>query len=124
MDNEIKKDNSRLVFAAVLIFVGIIWLLRKVGLHIDLSWIHLENIFYPIRHLFRNFGHFIFSWPMILIVIGLLLLAGKRSVGIVFIVIGGIFILPRLFFIPGLSISLLLPLFLIGIGIAMVARKI
>ncbi len=124
MKNELKKDNSTMVFAVVLIVVGGIWLLRKAGIFFNFPHIHLGDIFYPFRQIFSHFGGFIFSWPMILILVGLLLLAGKRSFGIVLIVIGGIFILPRLFVVPGLSLSLLFPVFLIGAGVALIARKI
>lgn len=113
-----------MVLATVLIVVGIIWLLRKVGFWYHFPLVHWGDILHPFRHAFQPFGNFIFSWPVVLILVGLLLLAGKRSFGIVLIVIGGIFILPRMFVIPGLSLSLFVPLFLIGIGVALVARKI
>ncbi len=124
MSNEQHKINSRTVFAFVLIGVGVFWVLRQLGVYYEFPQFILENVFYPIRQIFYRFSHFIFSWPMILIIIGGVLLAGKRSIGLVFIIVGGIFILPKLFFIPGITISLLLPVLLIGIGVAMVARKI
>lgn len=124
MNEKPQKDNTRLILAFVLIGIGGLWLLRKIGFYIELPHIHLQNIFYPIKHIFGGLSHFIFSWQMILIIIGLILMAGKRSVGLVLIVVGGIFILPKLFFFPGLTISMLLPIFLIGIGVAMVARLI
>ena len=57
-------------------------------------------------------------------IVGIILLAGKRSGGIVLLIIGAVFLLPKLFFIHGITITLLLPLILIGIGVAMVARLI
>lgn len=124
MDNKPQKDNSRIVLAFVLIGIGVLWILRKLGFYFNFPDIHWHNIFYPFRHLFYGWGHFIFSWQMILIIVGLVLLAGKRSVGLIFIVIGGIFILPKLFFISGFTISLFLPVLLIGIGLVLIARKI
>ncbi len=124
MKNEPHKNNSRIIFAFVLIGVGIFWTLRQLGIYYEFPQFILENIFYPMRQIFYRISHFIFSWPMILIIIGVLLLAGKRSVGLVFIIVGGIFIIPKLFYLPGITISLLLPVLLIGIGVAMVARKI
>jgi hypothetical protein len=59
---------------------------------------------------------------MILLIIGLILLAGKRSSGIVLIIVGGIFLIPKIFYLPGLTISFLLPVLLIGFGVALVAR--
>lgn len=124
METKPHKDNSRVVLAFVLIGIGIIWILRKLGFYVNFPNIHWENIFYPLRQFFHGWGHFLFSWQMILIIIGLVLLAGKRSAGIVLIIVGGIFILPKLFYFPGLTISLLLPVLLIGIGVAIVAKRI
>ena len=124
MSKEQNKNNSRTIFAFVLIGVGIFLTLRQLGVYYEFPQFILENIFYPLRQVFYRVSHFVFSWPMILIIIGGVLLAGKRSVGLVFIIVGGIFILPKLFFVPGITISLLLPVLLIGIGVAMVARKI
>ena len=122
-NNKPQKDNSRIVLAFVLIGIGVIWILRKLGFYIDLN-VNWNNVFYPMRQFFHGWGHFLFSWQMILIIIGLVLLAGKRSLGIVFIVIGGVFILPRLVHFSGLTASLLLPVILIGIGLSMVIKRV
>ena len=124
MSSESNKNNSRIILAFVLIGIGVFWTLRQLGVYYEFPQFILENIFYPMRQFFYRISHFIFSWPMILIIIGGVLLAGKRSIGLVFIIVGGIFILPKLFFVPGITISLLFPVLLIGIGVAMVARKI
>ena len=124
MENRPQKDNSRVVLAFVLIGIGVLWILKKLGFYINLPDINWHVVFYPIRQFLHGWGHFIFSWQMILIIVGLVLLAGKRSLGIVFIVIGGIFILPKLFYFPGLTFSLIFPVLLIGIGLAMVVKRI
>lgn len=116
------SDHSKIVLAVVLIVVGIIWLLNRLGIHIHFPYIHIENLFYPIKYIFQHWGHFIFSWPMILIIIGLILLAGKRNTGLVLIIVGGIFLIPKIFYIPWLTGSLLFPIVLIGIGVALVVR--
>ncbi len=122
MEREQKENNSKVVLAVVLIVVGIVWLLKKVGIYFEFPRIFFENIFYPFRQVFHWLTHFIFSWPMILIIIGIILMAGRRSAGLVLIVVGGIFLLPKIFFLPGLTISFLLPVLLIGFGVALVAR--
>lgn len=124
MRNEPQKENSKVVLAFVLIAIGIIWVLRELGIYFELPTIHWENIFYPFGNILHGLGHVIFSWPMILIVIGLVLMAGKRSSGIVLIIIGGVFLLPRLFLFHGFTLSIFIPLLLIGIGVALVARLI
>lgn len=124
MENEQQKDNSKVILALILIVIGIFWALKMIGVHFEIPRLVWQNVFYPVRHMFHTIGHFIFSWPMILIVIGLLLMAGKRTIGLVLVIVGGIFIIPKLFFFPGLSLSFALPVLLIGIGVAMVARFI
>jgi hypothetical protein len=125
MNNEPQqKDNSRVVLAFVLIGIGIIWTLRRLGIYIDFPDLNLGNIFFPLRKFFHVLMRVIFSWPMVLIIIGLVLMAGKRKAGIVFLIVGGVFLLPRIFLFHGLTVSLLLPVLLIGIGVAMVARLI
>ncbi len=116
-----QKENSRVVLAFILIGIGVVWILRRLGIYFD---IHLGDLFFPFRQLFHGIGHVIFSWPMILIIIGLVLMSGKRKSGIVLIIIGGVFLLPRIFQFHGLAVSLFLPLLLIGVGIALVARLI
>jgi hypothetical protein len=119
------RNNSRATLAVVLIVVGGLWLLRQLGIYVDFPYFDLDDFFRPFRNVLHNFWHFIFSWPMLLIIIGLIMLAGRRSYGgVVLIVIGGFFLLPKIFFMPGLSATLLLPIILIGIGVAIVVRII
>lgn len=125
MNNESQqKDNSRVILAFVLIGIGVLWILRKLGFYLDFPTIQWNTVFFPFHQLFHEFGHVIFSWPMIFIIIGLVLMASRRKSGIVFIVIGGLFLLPRIFIFHGITVSLLLPLLLVGIGVALVARLI
>lgn len=124
MNKEQHKDNSKVVLAFILIGVGIFWALRKLGIYMEFPHFVWENIFYPLKNVFHRISHFVFSWPMILILIGGVLLAGKRSVGLVLVIVGAIFIIPKIFFFPGLTIAFALPILLIGIGVAMVARII
>ncbi len=124
MERKPHNDNSRIVLALVLIGVGIFWSLRQLGVYFEFPHYVWDNVFYPMKNIFHRITHFVFSWPMIMIIIGVVLLAGKRSVGLVFLIVGAIFILPKLFFFPGLTIAFALPILLIGIGIAMVARII
>jgi len=122
MEQKQETENSRVIIALLLIGIGMFWMLRKLGIFFEFPYHILEHIFYPIKQIGQRIGHFIFSWPMILIIIGTILMAGKRSIGLILIIVGGIFIIPKMFFFPGLTISMAIPFLLIGIGIAMVAR--
>jgi hypothetical protein len=119
-----RNDNSRVLLAIILIAAGGLWLLRKIGFYIEFPSIHLHEIFFPVQNFFAGWGDFLFSWQMVFIVIGLLLLAGRRSAGIVLIVIGGVFLIPKIMFFTPMAISFLLPALLIGAGIVIVARHI
>ncbi|MCY1721503.1 hypothetical protein OU798_14200 [Prolixibacteraceae bacterium Z1-6] len=122
MEKVPQKENTRETVALVLIGIGLLWILKHLGAFHHFSFFHFENVLRPIRHVFHAAGNIFFSWPMILIVIGVVLLAGKRSGGMVLLVIGGIFLLPKLVIISGASIILFFPLVLIAIGIALVAK--
>ncbi len=124
MENKPENRNSRVVLAFVLIGIGSLWLLRKIGLYFEWPQFYLQNLFFPFKNVFHDLTQFIFSWQMILIIVGLILMAGKRSAGVVLIVIGGIFLLPKIFILPGLTFSMFFPVLLVGLGIALIFRKI
>lgn len=124
MENKPAKNNAREVIAWVLIGFGVFWILRKLGFYFEFPHYIIHDILYPIKNAFRGLFDFIFSWQIVLIIVGLVLMAGKRSGGIVLIIIGGIFLLPKIFFLPGLTLSFLFPVLLVGIGIAMIVKRI
>ena len=124
MEKVPQKDNSRIVLAIVLISIGTLWMLKRSGLYYDFPFFNLENLFYPFRQVFHRMGHFFISWQIILIIVGAILLAGKRSGGLILIIIGAVFILPKIFFFSGLTLTLLVPMVLIGVGVAIVAKLI
>ncbi|SHF03076.1 hypothetical protein SAMN05444274_103299 [Mariniphaga anaerophila] len=124
MENEQTKENSRLTLAVVLIILGVLWLLHKLGSVFEVMGLHLRNLILPFKSLFVNWGSFIFSWQMILILVGLVLLAGKRSSGLVLIVLGGLFLAPKILAFPHISLTFILPVILIGAGVALIAKLI
>lgn len=124
MEKRPQKQNSRLILAYVLIALGSFWLLRKIGFHIEFPTLFWQHIIHPFRQFFQGWGDFLFSLQMVLILVGLILLAGKRSTGIVLIVIGTVFILPKIFLLPGLGLSFLFPVLLVAIGVAIVTKRI
>lgn len=122
MEKVPQKQNSTETLALILIGIGLLWVLKQTGVFNHFPFFHLNNIFAPIHNVFQKIGHFVFSWPMILIVVGLVLMAGKRSAGLVLLIIGAIFILPKIFFFSMGALFILFPLLLIGLGVALIAR--
>jgi hypothetical protein len=118
----VQQINSRKTLAIVLIVIGILLVIKKSGVFYHFPFFNLNHVFFPIQNVFHNIGHVIFSWPLILLLVGLILLAGRRAGGWVLIIIGGIFLLPKLFVLSGTAILFLLPLILIVAGIAIIAR--
>jgi hypothetical protein len=118
MPKESKQDNSKLLIAVILITIGALWTLKELGLNI-----HFEQIFAPFTWLFSRLGKIIFSWPMILLVIGLVLVSGKHRGGWILVGLGGFFLLPRIFALPSFSFALIFPLAVLFTGVLMIARK-
>ncbi len=113
------EDRSKLVLAIILIAVGLIWLLRQLGIQM-----HLENLFHPFYLFFGHIGKIVFSWPMILVVVGLVMAAGKRQGGWILVVLGGVFLIPRILQVGDFSLSVVFPLLIIIAGIALIIRRI
>jgi predicted membrane protein len=107
MDSQINntqhKYNKNIIAGFALLFIGLAILTK----HID----------------FFLFPHFLFSWPMIMIIIGLAIGAKhnfKKSNWIFITGIGVLFLLPNI--IPSLGIAALWPLVLVAVGVNMLAR--
>jgi hypothetical protein len=124
MDNKPqKKDNTRTFFAFVLIGIGIIWLLQKAGPVFKIAGLQIQHLFFPFRPAFHELGNLIFSWQVVLIAVGIVLLAGRRPFGIVLIILGGIFLIPKILIFPHIAFSFVIPMLLIGAGVVLIARS-
>jgi hypothetical protein len=117
-----KKDDSTMIMAVVLIAVGMLWLLRQLGDFPLFTGLHFHHLFSPFRHMFSGIGSILFSWQLILIITGIILIAGRRSAGIVLVALGSIFLFIKIFHIPLFSSSFLIPALLVGIGIALIVK--
>ena len=123
MEVKKQKENSRLILAFVLIGIGMLWLLRRMGIHFNLFAVVWDNLWAPFRIVFNSLGHVFFSWQLLMIIVGVILLVGRRmAVGTVLIVVGGLFLLPEIFSFPVFSASFIFPVLLIGAGVVIVAR--
>lgn len=106
----------------VLVILGIIWILRETG------WLHKVPGWHAVQHSFHNFSHsfrFDFmgiTWPLILLIVGIILVSGRRLVGTILILLAIFFFLPGLLIIPGILTVFFLPVMLIILGIVVISR--
>jgi 4-amino-4-deoxy-L-arabinose transferase-like glycosyltransferase len=119
MEKEIRDSSSKKTFAVILIAIGSLWLIGMLNIHL-----YFGEFFRPVWMIFQGIGKVIFSWPMILVLVGLILISGKRSSGWILVILGGIFLLPRIFIFPHFPTAIILPLALILIGGMMIIRRI
>ncbi len=117
-----KKDDSRMILAVILIAAGVVWLIRQVGHFPFFAHFPLQQLIIPFRQMFSAIDNTLFSWQMIIIFTGIILLAGRRSAGAILIVLGGIFLLPEILHFSFWSLSFLIPALLIGAGIVLILK--
>lgn len=98
-------NNSKTWLGIVLVVLGGYFLLRN-----------LDLIPYFIPYYF-------FGWEMILIVIGGAMLTTGRKEGFIFLIIGGVFLLPDIFYLPRFRIRDWWPIVLIIIGVSIFLRR-
>ena len=118
MEKESTDNRSKIVWAILLIAVGILWFFSLLNSHF-----HFWELFQPMFFIFSGVGKVIFSLPMVLILAGLVLLAGKRTGGWILIIVSGIFLIPKIFMIPDFPTSVIFPLILIIAGGAMIIKR-
>jgi predicted membrane protein len=109
MENQLNNNpkhttNTKTITGIVLLGLGLLILLKHISFFI--------------------FPAFVFSWPVILIIVGLCIGAKhnfKKSGWIILTMLGVLFLLPNI--IPALSIGLLWPVLIIAIGIKFIIRR-
>jgi predicted membrane protein len=101
------RSNSRMIAGLILVIIGALFL--------------LDNL----NFLYFNLPHVIFSFPAILIIIGLLILANseKKGFGIILVVVGTVWILPRIF--PWIYINggVIFSVLIIALGIYILTKR-
>lgn len=107
-NREFRRNNTtRLILGIVFVFLGIAVLGEIAGIF---DW---------------DFKHAIFSWPMILIFLGVVFISGKdsKSTGLILLGIGIFFIIPRFFDTPYYWRSLFWPIVLITLGVLIIFHR-
>jgi predicted membrane protein len=109
--NETKHDNGqqmkKYLLGVIIIVAGFLLLLSNIGI-----------LPYELKHI-------IFSWQMLLIGIGVVSLfsSESRTPGTILILIGGIFILPRIFDFSFNVWHMFWPMILIGVGVMILTKR-
>lgn len=108
--------------AIILIAAGLIWLFNQAAGFPFFNNLHMHHYYFPFRNAASGITDILFSWQMVFIVTGTVLLAGRRSSGIVLLATGVVFMLSKLMHFTFWSLTFLLPALLITIGIIMVVK--
>lgn len=100
------RTSRKYAFGVVIILAGLVLLLHNFGF---------------INHGWKNI---LFSWQMLLIVIGVISLMSRENwvPGVILVSVGGFFLLPKLFFLPENFIHNFWPLVLIAAGFLIIFR--
>lgn len=116
------KRHSSQFWGYVFIIIGILWLMSKGGWDIHLPGI--GDFFGAIRNFFGNLVHWSsgFSFPLLLFVIAIILIAGRRFFGALLFVLLMLILIPNFLIIPGILMLLFMPVVLIIIGIIVLTR--
>jgi predicted membrane protein len=101
-----QETNKRVVLAGFLIVIGIFWILKNFNLIPD---------FIP---------HYLYTWEVIFIIIGLFIMLTKRAIipGLIFIAVGLFLILPDIPQFHFVQLWMLWPIILIAIGMSLLLQ--
>ncbi len=101
------ETNKRVVLAGFLIVIGFFWIFKNFGLIPD---------FIP---------HYLYSWEIVFVFIGLFILLTKRAIvpGLIFIGVGLFLILPDIPQFHFIQIWMLWPILLIAIGMSLLLQN-
>jgi predicted membrane protein len=102
-----QETNKRVVLAGFLIVIGIFWILKNLDIIPDII------------------PHYLYSWEIIFVLIGLFILLTRRAIipGLIFIAIGLILILPDIPRFDFIQLWMLWPIILIAIGMSLLLQN-
>lgn len=102
-----KNYSARILFGAILVAIGVLLLFTNIGM---LDW---------------EISKVVFSWPFIVFVIGFIsfLTSERKGFGLVMMMIGGFFLLPKIFPWMDYDYHLIWPILLIAFGLYLILRR-
>lgn len=116
------RRHSGSFWAYVLIIVGVLWILKKNGW--DLNLPNAGEFFGAIGQFFGNLAHWSAgaALPVLIILAGLVLIAGRRFFGALLLVLLILIFIPHFLILPGILMVIFLPVLLIIIGIIILSK--
>ncbi len=116
------KRHSGSFWAYVLIIFGVLWLLKQTGW--DIHFPNIGEFFSSIGHFFGSMAQWSFgaAIPVLIILIGVGLILGRRFLGALLFVLLLLLLLPNFLIIPGILMILFFPIILIIIGIIILSK--
>ena len=117
-----QRKHSGSFWAYVLILLGIFLILKKSGWDINLP--NIGGFFAGIGNFFGNLAHLTAgaTLPLLIILAGIVLIAGRRFFGALLFVLLILIIVPHFLIIPGILMIIFLPIILIIIGIIILTK--
>lgn len=105
--NEPSRINNRVIIGVILVLAGLFLVIRNTGFFPD----YIDNI--------------IFSWPMLLVAIGLVMTLGstERTAGVIVMAVGGFFLIPRIFSETFHIYNMFWPSIFIIVGVLFIVSK-
>ncbi|MBL7967657.1 MAG: hypothetical protein JNK09_11705 [Prolixibacteraceae bacterium] len=116
------RKHSGSFWAYVLIIFGVLWLLKQTGW--DIHFPNIGEFFSSIGHFFGSLAQWSFgaAIPVLIILIGVGLILGRRFLGALLFVLLLLLLLPNFLIIPGILMVLFFPIILIIIGIIILSK--
>lgn len=116
------KRHSGSFWAYVLIIFGILWILKQSGW--DIHFPGIGEFFSGVGHFFSSLGHWSFGAivPILIILVGISLIAGRRFFGALLFVLLLMIFIPHFLIIPGILMLIFFPVILIIIGIIILSK--
>jgi predicted membrane protein len=99
--------NNRAIIGVILVLVGLFLVMRNTGI-------------FP-----GYIEHIVFSWPMLLVAVGLVLTLGasEKTAGIIIMAVGGFFLIPAIFRETFHAYNMFWPAIFIVVGVIFIATK-
>ncbi len=117
-----EKKSSGSFLGFVLIVIGVLWILKEIGWHIGLpGWHAIQQAGSSFMNIF-HFGAISVTWPVIILIVGLLLIAGRRLIGALLVCLAVFLFLPHFLIIPGILALLFFPVVLLVLGIILISK--